>query len=119
MNRFGARPLLVGICALAVVRWVLTAFITDPIAFIVLNGMHGVTFGLFFGVLVAVVAARTPPEMRQAMQGTIASAAFGLGGALGSPFCGLVFEHTDAQTTWLALAGVAAVAFVVAWRTIR
>lgn len=119
MRRFGARKVLVSITALTVVRWGLTAVVVDPVLFIALNGLHGVTFGLFFGTLVAVVAERTPPEMRQSAQGTIGSGSFGLGGFVGALIVGYVFGATDAQTTWLVMAGVALVGFGVAYKWVR
>lgn len=119
MRRFGARRVLVGVTALTVVRWTLTAFAIDPLLFIALNALHGVTFGLFFGTLVAIVAERTPPEMRQSAQGTIGSGSFGLGGFVGSLIVGYVFGATDAQTTWLVMAAIALVGFGVAWKWVR
>ena len=118
-TRFGARRVLVGVVAITVVRWLLMAVCIDPTFFVVLSALHGITFGLFFGTFVQLVAERTPPEMRQAAQGTIGSGSFGLGGALGSLIVGYVFERSDAQTTWLAMAGVACLALVVAWRYVR
>lgn len=119
MRRFGARPVLVGVLALTVIRWTLTAMTTSPVLFILLNGLHGVTFGLFFGVLVTVVAERTPPEMRQSAQGVIGSGSFGLGGFIGSLLVGYVFGATDAQTTWLVMAGIATLGLGVAWKWLR
>jgi PPP family 3-phenylpropionic acid transporter len=118
-TRFGSRRVLMAVVALAVVRWLLTAITIEPTLFVALNALHGVTFGLFFGTLVQIVAERTPTEMRQATQGMIGSGSFGLGGALGALLVGHVFEATDAQTTWLLMAAVACVALVVAWRWVR
>lgn len=118
-KRFGARRVLVAVAALTVVRWLLMSVCVDPVLFVVLSGLHGITFGLFFGTFVQIVAERTPPEMRQATQGAIGSGSFGLGGALGSLLVGHVFEATDAHTTWLSMAGVAALALLVAWRFVR
>lgn len=118
-TRFGARPVLVGVVAVTVVRWLLMSVCVDPAFFVALSALHGITFGLFFGTFVQLVAERTPPEMRQAAQGIIGSGSFGLGGALGSVLVGHIFEATDAQTTWLAMAAVATLALVVAWRFVR
>jgi PPP family 3-phenylpropionic acid transporter len=119
LTRFGARGIMLGVCALAVVRWTLTAFAASPAPFIALNALHGVTFGLFFATLVTLVAQRVPPEMRQAAQGVVGSSSFGLGGGLGSLIVGFVLERTDAQITWLVLAAVALASLVVAWRWVK
>ena len=118
-KRFGNRNVIVGVAALTVLRWALTAVTTNPVLFIALNALHGVTFGLFFATLVAMIAAKAPPEMRQAAQGFVGSSSFGLGGALGSLLVGASLDHIGAQNTWWAMAGVAALGLVVAWRTVR
>ena len=100
ITRFGPRNVVVGVAALTVLRWSLTALTTSPYLFIALNALHGVTFGLFFATLVSMVAAKAPAQMRQAAQGAIGSSSFGLGGALGSLLCGTLIEHTTAVTTW-------------------
>lgn len=117
--RFGGRTVIVAVCVLSVARWLLLAFTTSPAGFIVLNALHGVTFGLFFATLVTLVAERAPPQMRQAAQGAIGSSSFGLGGAVGSLLAGGVLDRFGAQSTWLTMAAVAGVALVVAWRWVR
>ena len=117
--RFGGRTVILASCALAVLRWALTALATSPAAFIALNALHGITFGLFFATLVAMVAARAPPQMRQAAQGVVGSSAFGLGGGVGSLLVGAVFQHVGAPAAWASMAVMAALAFVVALRIPR
>ncbi|MBM3963263.1 MAG: MFS transporter, partial [Planctomycetes bacterium] len=67
--RFGVPAILVAAAALAFVRWAASALPLSATAFVLLHGLHGVTFGLFFVVVVGVVAERCPPELRQASQG--------------------------------------------------
>jgi PPP family 3-phenylpropionic acid transporter len=116
--RFGTRNVLLACAALTVVRWVLLAMTTSPPAFIALNALHGVTFGLFYGTLVGLIAKKAPPEMRQSAQGIIASSSFGLGGAFGSVVCGAVLERAGAAATWWTMAAIAAFGFFLAWRTV-
>lgn len=117
--RFGGRALILGVCVLTVLRWALTAMTSNPTLFIALNGLHGITFGLFFATLVHLVASGTPPQMRQAAQGAVGSSAFGLGGALGSLLAGNVLDGFGPEATWLTMSGVATVALFVAWRFVR
>lgn len=114
LRRFSGRALLLSVTALAIFRWVLVAFAVSPWLFVALHALHGITFGLFFATLVNMIAARAPPEMRQAAQGVIGSSAFGLGGVLGALLVGGVLDRFGPRATWLTLAGVATVALVVA-----
>ncbi len=119
LRRFSGRTLLLSVTALAVVRWLLLAFAVSPWVFVLLNALHGLTFGLFFATLVNLIAARAPAEMRQAAQGVIGSSAFGLGGVLGSLLVGNVLDRYGASATWLVMAGVASLALVVAALSLR
>jgi MFS family permease len=112
---FGAPRILVGCAALACVRWALATLPLSATGFVLVHGLHGVTFGLFFIVVVGLLAERCPPELRQASQGALSSLVFGLGGFLGSTLCGAVLErHDDPAWAWGAMSGVAVVATVVA-----
>ncbi len=119
IGRFGGKRVLVATTALAFVRFSLTAITTSPVAFVALNGLHGITFGLFFAALVGLVAQRSPAHMRQAAQGTVVSSSFGVGGALGALLCGALLQHAGAAATWGALAALALVAVGAAWRAVR
>ncbi len=119
LRRFSGRSLLIGVTVLAILRWSALAMTTSPAVFVVLHALHGVTFGLFFATLVDMIAARAPPEIRQAAQGTIGSSAFGLGGVLGSLTVGNALDHAGPRGTWLAMAGVATLALVTALVALR
>ena len=119
--RLGVPRILVACAALACLRWALVSTSLSPPLFVLVHGLHGVTFGLFFVVIVGVIAERCPPELRQASQGLLASLVFGVGGFFGSSLAGAVLEHTSsAASVWRAMAVVAAVAtaisIVVAYR---
>ncbi|MBI1946453.1 MAG: MFS transporter [Deltaproteobacteria bacterium] len=119
LRRYSGRALLLAVTTLAVVRWLALAFAVSPWLFVALHALHGITFGLFFATLVNLIAERAPPEMRQAAQGTIGSSAFGLGGVLGSLVVGGVLDRFGARATWLAMAGIATLALVVAAAALR
>lgn len=119
LRRFSGRTLLLAVTALAIVRWLALAWVTSPWAFVALHALHGITFGLFFATLVNLIAGHAPPEMRQAAQGTIGSSAFGLGGVLGSLIVGGVLDRFGASATWLCMAGIAALALLVAVVALR
>ncbi len=113
--RFGV-PLILLCCAgLACLRWAVSALALSSTMFVLVHGLHGVTFGLFFVVLVGLVAERSPPELRQASQGLLSSLVFGVGGFFGSALAGTVLQRTvGTAAVWSAMAVVAAAAIVVA-----
>jgi PPP family 3-phenylpropionic acid transporter len=118
--RLGVPRILFGCAALATLRWFVSALPLSPVAFVLVHGLHGVTFGLFFVVVVGVVAERCPPELRQASQGLLASLVFGVGGFFGSTLAGGVLEATgNPSRVWSAMGLVAAAATVVAFVVTR
>jgi drug/metabolite transporter (DMT)-like permease len=56
--------------------------IATTLGFALLHGLHGISFGLFFIVIVGVIAARVPPELRQTSQGLLSSLSLGVGGVV-------------------------------------
>jgi PPP family 3-phenylpropionic acid transporter len=120
VSRLGVKTILVSCASLAAVRWMCASMMPSSVFFVIVHGLHGVTFGLFFVVVVGIVAERCPPELRQASQGLLASLVYGVGGFFGSTLCGTVFERTgDVASVWRAMAVVAAVAVVVAVVVVR
>jgi PPP family 3-phenylpropionic acid transporter len=113
--RFGVPALLVTCALLACVRWSVAALPLSATAFVLVHGLHGVTFGLFFVVVVGVIADRCPGELRQASQGLLSSLVFGVGGLLGSALAGTALQYSDdVAIAWAIMAVIAAVAVVVA-----
>jgi PPP family 3-phenylpropionic acid transporter len=115
VRRFGAPRILVACAVFSCIRWTLSATALSATAFVLVHGLHGVSFGLFFITLVGLVAERAPPELRQASQGVISSVCFGLGGFLGSALSGALLERTQsASLVWSAMAVIAGLALVLA-----
>lgn len=114
LQRFGAWRLLSVILLVSLLRWVGLAFAHTATLYIVLNGLHGVTFGLFFPVMVTLLAERTPERLRQSAQGALVALGFGLGGALGSLAAGIAFEAYGARETWLLMAVPTSVTLILA-----
>jgi MFS transporter, PPP family, 3-phenylpropionic acid transporter len=112
----GAKTIIVGAALLATIRWLLTSTIEDAAWFVIIQASHGLTFGLFFVVVVGLVAQRVPVELRQASQGLFSSMAFGLGGFGGSLLCGqaMAADLTDASLTWRMMAVLSSLALVAA-----
>ncbi len=110
---FGPRRIVVGAAVLATLRWLLATQAHDPVFFVAIHCVHGLTFGLFFIVMTQLVAERAPPELRQASQGLLASLSFGFGGFIGGLIVGQTMAASSSSTpTWLAMAALAAVSLV-------
>lgn len=111
LRRVRAGRLLLVCAIVAVVRWSLVAHATTTWSWALLHSLHGVSFGLFFVVVVGVIAGRMPPEMRQASQGLFASLSLGVGGAVGGVIVGGLLEQgRSASTVWWTMAALAAAA---------
>jgi PPP family 3-phenylpropionic acid transporter len=92
----------------ATLRWALTAVVDSSVGFALVNALHGVSFGLFFVVIVGVIAARVPAELRQASQGLLSSLSLGVGGVVGGGVVGGLLERgSSPATVWLSMAAVA------------
>lgn len=116
LQRFGAKTLLVWISVFTCVRWMGLALTHDGMLFIAWQALHGVTFGLFYPTIVAILASRVPDEARQSVQGLFGSLFFGVGGAIGTGVAGAVFDRWGGASTWWAMAAFSAASLFVAFR---
>ena len=82
LERLGAERLFFAI-GLAIPRWVLMTMVTGPIAIVLVNAVHGIIFGLFWIAGVALMSARSPPEVTTSAQALFALAVGGFGSTLG------------------------------------
>lgn len=114
LRRVSAGRLMLACAVIAVVRWALLTQATTTLSFALLHGLHGISFGLFFVVIVGVIAARVPAELRQASQGLLSSLSLGVGGVVGGVVVGGILERGEASSlVWGAMAAVAGGAVVL------
>lgn len=113
LERFGAKTVMLIATGTAVFRWAFLASTTAPLAFVAAQGLHGVTFGLFYPAVVTLVGALVPDEARQTAQGSLVAGFFGLGGTVGTAIAGHTFG-LSATTTWWSMCALASVAFLIA-----
>ncbi len=115
VRRFLTLPSLLTLAASAtVVRWLLTALVSDPVALVSLQLLHGFTFGLFWGTAMAWLAECVPPALRATGQALYTTATFGIGnliGYLGSGF--LVDVSGGAEAAFLAAAAIELIPLVL------
>jgi PPP family 3-phenylpropionic acid transporter len=112
LERYSGRTLLIIITVITVFRWLGLSVTPGLFAFYALHALHGVSFGLFFPVLVPMVASLTQAEIRQSAQGLLLTA-FSIGGALGSLVAGWAFEVGGPQLVWQSMALLACLAVVL------
>jgi PPP family 3-phenylpropionic acid transporter len=109
-RRFGPERLLAVACAASVVRWAGIALTTSPVALLLLQSLHALSFGAFYMSAVILVDAESPPGLRASAQGVFASLCFGVAAAAGLSLAGLVERRAGVP----AVFGVAAAASGVA-----
>lgn len=106
------RPLLAFILLTTLLRWAMSASTAQPWIFVTLQGLHGITFGLFHAWAVFQFARIFPPQVRQTAQGWLLGMGYGLGGALGMGATGRLLENAQGPSAWFAMTGFATVAAV-------
>jgi MFS family permease len=79
---------------LAIPRWVLMMVVSDPVGIVLVNTIHGITFGMFWIASVALMNARAPVHVATSAQGLLALAVGGIGSSLG------VIGASWIVTTW-------------------
>jgi MFS transporter, PPP family, 3-phenylpropionic acid transporter len=83
LKRISAERILLLAMALAVPRWMLMTTLITPWIIVVVNMVHGVTFGLFWIASVALMSARAPAAVLTSAQGLLGLAVGGIGSTLG------------------------------------
>ena len=105
LNRFGPERMLILAMILAVPRWALMTVVTDPVAIVLVNTVHGITFGLFWISGVALMSARAPAEVATSGQGLLALAVGGFGSSLGVMGASWITTTWDTTTMYYAATG--------------
>lgn len=91
------------------IRWMLYSFFDHPIALIILQTMHGVTFPIFIVAGMFFVTRIVPEEIIATGQTIFIAIIFGMGGLIGSGGGGMFMSHFGAQATYQLGAIVTAV----------
>lgn len=99
LRRFAPRRLLLIAVATGVPRFALTAWLVRPEAIVLLQGLHGIQFGLFWITAVHLIGRSAPDSLRRSVQSLLPAATFGI-----APLLTLVASGTWLQwgsTRWL------------------
>jgi MFS transporter, PPP family, 3-phenylpropionic acid transporter len=75
------------------IRWALLARAESALAVVLLQLLHGLTFGLFWGCATASLAALVPPRLRATGQALFSAVVFGAGNAVGFALSGAGYDR--------------------------
>ncbi|MBL4814498.1 MAG: MFS transporter [Shewanella sp.] len=111
LGRFGVKRLLVVSLGFTGIRWLLMAYLVDSVIWLGLSQLlHAFTFGLVHAASIQFVHSRFDASHRSKGQALYASLSFGVGGALGTWLCGMIWG--DGSGAYLAWIGAAICAFL-------
>jgi PPP family 3-phenylpropionic acid transporter len=113
--RFSLGALLAAAFLVSALRWLAIARLRSPVALILLQALHGMTFGMFWSAAIALVAATVPPQLRATGQALLVMS-INLGGALGSLVTGALYDARGPRTLFLLAALGEALPLIVVLR---
>jgi len=119
IQRVGVERLLLISMFLAIPRWILMLVVTDPVGIVLVNTIHGISFGMFWIASVAMMNARAPAHIATSAQGLLALAVGGIGSSLGVTSASWIVSTWDTTIMYQAAIGTASIAFLCGLRAVR
>lgn len=117
LESYGARPVLLVSCALAVLRWVLIGAFVDQIAVQVFaQALHAATFGAFHAAAIHLAYHYFPGRTQGRGQALYNSLSFGVGGAVGALVSGQLWHAAGPGATFAVSAASAVLGWLLVWR---
>ena len=92
-RRFSLRALLGFAFAATSLRWLLLAHAQSAAALVLLQLLHGLTFGVWWGCAVESMARLVPARLRATGQALFSALVFGLGNAFGTALAGVGYDR--------------------------
>ncbi len=116
----GARRLLLLAMALTSLRWWLLGRYAGQLGLLLFSQtLHAFSFGVYHASAIHLIHQFFNGRNQGRGQALYSSLSFGAGGALGSLAAGYLWSSWGPEVTYLLAAGVSALGFVVAWRSLR
>ncbi len=103
--------------AASAARWLLLSRATGATEVVLLQLLHGFTFGIFWGAAVSALSRAVPPRLRATGQALFAAVVFGIGNAAGYELSGAGYDRyggVGPLYAWAGLAELVALAAVLA-----
>ncbi len=120
LRTFGATRLFACCFVLTTLRWLMVALFPESL---VLQGiaqsLHAASFGVYHAVAIQLIHVFFVGRLQGRGQALYSSLSFGAGGALGSLLSGELWQRVGPTNTYLIVAGVSSLGFIIAWRWIR
>jgi PPP family 3-phenylpropionic acid transporter len=117
-RRLSLRALLAVAFLGTAARWLLVSRAESAAAIVLLQLLHGLTFGLFWATAMDAMAALVPPSLRATGQALFTAVVFGAGNAVGYQLSGIGYDlHGSAAPlfAWAAAVELAALAVALAF----
>ncbi|CAM4125542.1 MFS transporter [Lederbergia lenta] len=89
------------------IRWMMTAFITDPAILLSIQVLHGVCFAILFLGAIEYLYKVVPSEMQATGHMVFMGIAFGITGIIGSSLGGMIFDRFSGTALYLSMAASA------------
>lgn len=101
--RFSLDLLLAAAFVASGLRWLAVYRVRSPVALILLQSLHGMTFGMFWSAAIALVAATVPPPLRATGQALLVMS-INLGAAVGNLVTGALYDRSGPRAPFLLAA---------------
>lgn len=113
-RRFSVRAILLASFALAAIRWLLIGFFVDSLTILVLaQVLHAASFGAFHASAVELVHRFFTGRHQTRGQAIYGALSFGLGGALGSYYSGLMWKTAGPAMVYGIAAALTVLAYII------
>ncbi|WP_367749717.1 MFS transporter [Ammoniphilus sp. 3BR4] len=117
--RFNELGLLVFVGLLYTIRWILMGWVSDPLLLLFLQGMHMVTFAIFWITSIQYVVKLVPGELRSTGQSMFSAVFMGLAGITGGAAGGWIKQEWGGESMYFFGAGMTSVATILFLLTLR
>lgn len=119
LPQFGARQLLLASFALATLRWMLTGLFPDALWIVIpAQAMHAASFGVYHAAAITFFHRHFAGRHHGKGQALYSSVTFGVGGALGAYYSGVLWESAGPTVAFTAAAALSALGYLIAHRWI-
>lgn len=117
LGHLGRRGALLLAAGTALPRWLLTAWVTDPVALVAVQLLHGTSFAVFWIAGVDEMSVRSRgSHVEASAQSLWATATYGVGALFGAALAGALREHFGTPAIFQGCAVISCFALVFAWR---
>lgn len=114
LRKLGAMKLILLAVAVGIPRWWLCGVVEDSTTLILIQALHGLSFGAWWIGGIALVAEQAPPGLRNSAQGMFLAAGHGLGQLLAMVGAALALDRLSTGEIFEALSVVSLLAFALA-----